>query len=73
MIYLDNSATTKVRAEVLAAMLPYLQESFGNPSSIHSQGRSAREAVQTSRAHVAGNAWMFARRNILLRLRHYSQ
>jgi cysteine desulfurase len=53
VIYLDNSATTKVRSEVLDAMLPYLKESFGNPSSIHGHGRQAREAVDTSRRHVA--------------------
>lgn len=52
-IYLDNSATTRVRPEVLEAMLPYLSENFGNPSSIHSQGRKAREAVEQSRQEVA--------------------
>jgi cysteine desulfurase len=53
MIYLDNSATTKVRPEVLAAMLPYLSDRFGNPSSVHSAGREARAAVNTAREHVA--------------------
>jgi cysteine desulfurase len=53
VIYLDNSATTRVRPEVLAAMLPYLQLSFGNPSSIHAPGRTAREALDRAREQVA--------------------
>ncbi len=52
-IYLDNSATTKVRDEVLTAMLPYLTERWGNPSSIHVPGREARNAVEHARAQVA--------------------
>ncbi len=52
-IYLDNSATTKVREEVIAAMLPYLSEHCGNPSSIHGAGRRARQAVERARAQVA--------------------
>ena len=52
-IYLDNSATTKVREEVIAAMLPYLSEQWGNPSSIHAAGRQARQAVERARAQVA--------------------
>lgn len=52
-IYLDNSATTKVREEVIAAMLPYLSEQWGNPSSIHTAGRQARQAVERARAQVA--------------------
>lgn len=51
--YLDNSATTKVRDEVIEAMLPYLQEAWGNPSSIHQAGRQARQAVERARAQVA--------------------
>jgi cysteine desulfurase len=53
VIYLDNSATTKVRPEVLSAMLPYLNESFGNPSSLHKPGRLAKEAISDSRNKVA--------------------
>jgi cysteine desulfurase len=53
VIYLDNSATTRVRPEVLAAMLPYLTEKFGNASSVHQAGRVAREALDAARAQVA--------------------
>ena len=53
MIYLDNNATTPVDPRVRAAMLPFLGENFGNPSSPHAAGRSAREAVETARAQVA--------------------
>ncbi len=52
-IYLDNSATTKVRTEVIEAMLPHLTESWGNPSSIHDSGRQARKAIERARAQVA--------------------
>ena len=53
VIYLDNSATTRVRPQVLEAMLPYLQDNFGNPSSIHALGRTAREAMDNARSQVA--------------------
>lgn len=52
-IYLDNSATTKVRQEVVEAMLPYLTDNWGNPSSIHKMGRAAHMAVVTARQQVA--------------------
>ncbi|MGB8192389.1 MAG: cysteine desulfurase family protein [Chitinophagaceae bacterium] len=52
-IYLDNAATTSLDSEVLDAMMPYLTEKFGNPSSIYSYGRESRLAVETSRKTVA--------------------
>jgi cysteine desulfurase len=52
-IYLDHAATTPVAPEVLEAMLPYLRDGFGNPSSLHSVGRRARNAVDESRDRVA--------------------
>jgi cysteine desulfurase len=53
-IYLDHAATTPVRPEVRDAMLPFLgEESFGNPSSAHALGRSARAAVEHAREQVA--------------------
>jgi len=52
-IFMDNASTTKVDAEVLNTMLPYFTKYYGNPSSIHAFGREAREAVDTSRTHVA--------------------
>ncbi len=53
-IYFDYAATTPVDPRVAEAMLPYLTERFGNPSSIHRYGRDTRDAVESSRALVAG-------------------
>lgn len=52
-IYLDNAATTPTRPEVIEAMLPYLHQLWGNPSSIHSYGREARKGVDEARDRVA--------------------
>ncbi|HEB86247.1 MAG TPA: aminotransferase class V-fold PLP-dependent enzyme [Gammaproteobacteria bacterium] len=52
-IYLDNNATTAIAQSVKDAMLPYLDSLFGNPSSIHSTGRDAREAVDKARRQIA--------------------
>ena len=52
-VYLDYNATTPVDPAVLAAMLPYLREDFGNPSSAHALGRRAHEAVEWARGQVA--------------------
>jgi len=52
-IYLDNSATTPVRREVIDEMLPFLESSFGNPSSIHSHGVKAAAGVKLARERVA--------------------
>jgi cysteine desulfurase len=53
MIYLDHAATTPLRREVLDAMLPFLTESFGNPSSAHSFGRTARAALDEAHERLA--------------------
>ena len=52
-IYLDNAATTAISDEVLAAMLPFLKEQFGNPSSIHAEGRNARASIEKGRREIA--------------------
>lgn len=52
-VYLDNSATTPVDARVVAAMLPYLTEKFGNASSVHFFGQEARSAVDRARREIA--------------------
>lgn len=52
-IYADNAATTKVASEVVDAMLPYFTETYGNPSSIYNEGRTARVAVEKAREQVA--------------------
>jgi cysteine desulfurase len=52
-VYLDNSATTPVDPRVVEAMMPYLLEKFGNPSSVHYHGQEARAAVDRARREVA--------------------
>lgn len=52
-IYFDNAATTAIDPQVLEAMLPYLQNGFGNPSSIYSYGRETRLAIENARKSVA--------------------
>lgn len=52
-IYLDYAATTPLHPEVLKAMLPYLTEIYGNPSSVHSLGQEAKEALEQSRQKLA--------------------
>lgn len=51
--YFDNSATTKTKREVLEEMLPYLENKFGNPSSLYGIGRQSRKAVEQARKKVA--------------------
>ena len=53
MIYLDNASTTKIDNMVLAEMLPYLRENYGNASSLHSLGRKSRQAIEHAREQVA--------------------
>ncbi|MBS1948432.1 MAG: cysteine desulfurase [Bacteroidetes bacterium] len=52
-IYFDNAATTALDPQVLEAMMPYLTEKYGNPSSIYSYGRESRLAIETARKTVA--------------------
>ncbi len=58
-VYLDHNASTPVHPEVVAEMVPYFGEVFGNPSSVHGFGRAAREAVDVARDRVA--AFLHAR------------
>ncbi|MBF0590331.1 MAG: cysteine desulfurase, partial [Magnetococcales bacterium] len=53
MIYLDHNATSPTRAEVVEAMLPFLREKWGNPSSIHGAGRAARQGIDVARRQIA--------------------
>ena len=52
-IYLDNSSTTKLDKEVLKEMLPYLQENYGNPSSVYRIGRENKAIIEDARKQVA--------------------
>jgi cysteine desulfurase len=52
-VYFDHAATTPLAPEVLEAMLPYMTEHFGNPSSIHSYGRTTRSAIEKARKKIA--------------------
>jgi cysteine desulfurase len=53
LVYLDNNATTQPAPEVVAAMVPYLTEWYGNPSSVHRFGQRSRQAIQEARGQVA--------------------
>ena len=53
MIYLDNAASTQIHEDVLNAMLPFLKEQYGNPSSIHRYGRLTRKAIHKARKQIA--------------------
>ena len=53
LIYLDNAATTKVRPEVVDAMVPYFTEHFGNPSSVYKFATESKNAVDDAREIIA--------------------
>ena len=52
-VYADNAATTKLSQPVLDAMMPYLTEEYGNPSSLYRFGNHAKRAIENARAQVA--------------------
>ena len=52
-VYADNAATTRVSQTALDAMMPYFTEVYGNPSSLHSVGQEAKEALENAREHIA--------------------
>ncbi len=54
-VYLDNAATTPMDPEVLDAMIPYMKENFGNPSSTHAFGRKTKTAIEKARKTIAGH------------------
>ncbi len=53
IVYMDHSATTYTKKEVLEAMIPYYSEHFGNPSSIYSIAGDSKKAIDTARVQVA--------------------
>jgi len=52
-VYADNAATTKMSKAAIEAMLPYLEEVYGNPSSLHSMGQQAKEELESARDRIA--------------------
>ena len=54
-VYADNAATTRVSAEVIREMLPYFDTVYANPSSLHSAGQEAKEALESARNRIAGH------------------
>lgn len=53
MVYLDNAATTKIDSRVLSSMMPWLNESYGNPGALYAIGRNAKMAIEEAREEVA--------------------
>ena len=60
-IYADNAATTKMSRAAIEAMLPYMSEVYGNPSSLHSEGQAAAEALSSARERIAAHLGCTAR------------
>lgn len=52
-VYLDNAATTALKPQVLEAMLPYLQDAYGNASALYQLGRRSKQAIETAREQIA--------------------
>jgi len=52
-IYLDNAASTPIDKEVIDEMLPFMLDNYGNPSSLHKQGRYSRQGILSSRFRIA--------------------
>ena len=52
-VYFDNAATTPISKKVLDKMIPYMEDGFGNPSSIHKRGREIKSVIEKSRSKVA--------------------
>ena len=53
VVYVDNAATTAMSDVAIDAMTPYLKEVYGNPSSLHTVGQIAKEALDDARARIA--------------------
>ena len=52
-VYVDHAATTPVAPEVREAMLPFLEDRYGNPGSFHSAGKSAKDEIDAAREWIA--------------------
>lgn len=64
-VYADNAATTKTSETALKAMLPYMREIYGNPSSLHTLGQTAAEALFSARKDICRFSRLPAKRNYL--------
>ena len=53
MIYLDNAATTQPSPEIIEEIMPYMNEDYGNPGSVHHMGSEAKRAIDEARRNVA--------------------
>ena len=71
-VYFDNAATTPIRKEVIEVMYEVLKETFGNPSSTHAFGRSAKTQIETARK-VLQNILMLVLRKLFLLLEERNQ
>ena len=56
MIYADNAATTKMSKAAIDAMLPYMEEYYGNPSSLYAFGQQAKEALENACMRIPGRS-----------------
>jgi len=52
-VYADNAATTKMSKAAVTAMMPYIEEIYGNPSSLYAEGQRAKEAIEDARERIA--------------------
>ena len=65
-IYLDNAATTPIRQEVIDEMVKVMQSEYGNPSSTHSIGRSAKAIIETREKQLPNNCIVMHKKLFLL-------
>ena len=62
-IYADNAATTKISHKAMEAMVSSMENTYGNPSSLHQIGMEANDALQTAREQIT-LSWMYAKRDL---------
>jgi hypothetical protein len=70
VIYMDNNATTRIAPEVIDAMMPYLTDYYGNPSSMHTFGGQVGQAINQARQEIADLLGANPERNRVYQLRY---